>query len=123
VRIPAHRLVLIGGLAAVAGFGLLGVRVSPVLVFLSVFLQGVAWVFLHTTLQTWATMLSEEARATAVSLFAGFLFLGNGVGSYLAGVTLESRGSGPLFTVTAVGLAVFTVVATASRRRYAARLG
>lgn len=123
LRVVPHQLMLIGGVAAVVAFAILGVAVTPVLVFVSVALQGIAWVFMHTTLQTWATMLSDTARATAVSLFAGFMFLGNGVGSYAAGVALESRGANELFWATSIGLSVFTAVAVVSRRAYAEHLG
>ncbi|MDA8435573.1 MAG: MFS transporter [Actinomycetales bacterium] len=123
LRVPPHLLLLIGGVAAAVAFAILGVEVTPVLVFVSVALQGVAWVFMHTTLQTWATMLSDTARATAVSLFAGFMFLGNGFGSYAAGVALESRGASQLFWATSIGLAAFTAVAVVSRRTYSEHLG
>lgn len=121
-RLAAATLLVIGGAGAIIGFGLLAVEISPLLVIASVILLGVAWVFMHSTLQTWATSLTAEARATAVSLFAGFMFLGNGVGTLLAGFALESAGSRLLFlTVTLIAL-VLTAVAAIARRRFDNRL-
>lgn len=121
-RLTAATLLVIGGSGAIIGFGLLAVEISPLLVIASVALLGVAWVFMHSTLQTWATSLTAEARATAVSLFAGFMFLGNGVGTLLAGFALESAGSRLLFlTVTLIALGL-TAVAAIARRRFDNRL-
>lgn len=121
-RWAAAVLIAIGGAGAVIGYGLLAVAISPIYVVVSVVLMGVAWVFMHSTLQAWATSLSAEARATAVSLFAGFMFFGNAVGTLLAGVVLQDAGSRTLFlALTAIAL-VLTIVAASARRRFEHRL-
>ena len=121
-KLAAAVLLVIGGSGAIIGFGLLALSISPILVVVSVTLLGVAWVFMHSTLQTWATSLSSEARATAVSLFAGFMFLGNGVGTLLAGWGLENAGARSLFlTVTCIAM-LLTVIAAISRRRFESRI-
>ena len=121
-KLAAAVLLVIGGSGAIIGFGLLALSISPILVVVSVTLLGVAWVFMHSTLQTWATSLSSEARATAVSLFAGFMFLGNGVGTLLAGWGLENAGARSLFlTVTCIAT-LLTVIAAISRRRFESRI-
>ena len=51
-------------------------------------LLGLAWAAMHSSLQTWATEVLPEARATVVSLFAGSLF----VGSALAAVVVAGPG-------------------------------
>jgi len=121
-RWAAAVLILIGGSAAVVGYGVLAIEVSPVPVVISVALLGVAWVFMHTTLQAWATSLTDVARATAVSLFAGFMFFGNAVGTFVAGVTLEDDGARTLFMSASAIALVLTVVAATTRRRFENRL-
>ncbi len=123
LRVPAHLFLLVGGVSATLGFALLAVSVTPVTVFVSVALQGVAWVGMHTTLQTWATTLSDRARATAVSLFAGFMFLGNGVGASIAGFVLDFEGSTVLFVGATLVMVVLTATSVISRLRYSVRLG
>jgi predicted MFS family arabinose efflux permease len=123
VRLPAYALLAIGGTAAAMAFGILAVRVSVATVLISVLLQGVAWVYMHTTLQTWATTLSDRARATAVSLFAGCMFLGNAVGTFIAGTVLQNEGTRPLFGTAAILMVPLTITAAISRRRYTDRLG
>ncbi|MCF8543352.1 MAG: MFS transporter [Candidatus Nanopelagicales bacterium] len=128
VRRTTHRTspalyLLIGGTSASLGFGLLILSVTPVTVLVSCALQGIAWVTMHTTLQTWATTLSSTARATAVSLFAGFMFLGNGAGAFIAGSLLDFRGSATLFFTVTVGTIALTVLSFVGARRYAHRLG
>lgn len=123
VHAPPHLLLAVGGTAAAVGFAVLAVHVSAALVLVSVVMQGIAWVFMHTTLQTWATTLSDRARATAVSLFAGCMFLGSALGTLLAGIGLESEGPTLLFGAAALIMVALTVAATATRRRYSLRLG
>lgn len=128
VRRTTHRTspttyLFVGGMSATMGFAILILNVSPTTVLISCALQGIAWVTMHTTLQTWATTLSDSARATAVSLFAGFMFLGNGVGASITGYLLDFRGSVALFTTVTIGTAALTVLSVAGARRYAHRLG
>ncbi|MBI1350605.1 MAG: MFS transporter [Actinomycetales bacterium] len=122
-RISSAGFLLIGGVSASLGFALLIAVVNPVSVLISCSLQGIAWVTMHTTLQTWATTLSNAARAMAVSLFAGFMFLGNGVGAFITGSLLDFRGAATMFTVVTAGTIVLTVLSVQGARRYAHRLG
>jgi len=122
-RVSPAGFLLIGGVSASFGFGILILIVSPTMVLISCALQGVAWVTMHTTLQTWSTTLSNRARATAVSLFAGFMFLGNGFGAFVAGYLLDFRGSEVMFSVITSGVLVLTILAVIGARRYQHRLG
>ncbi len=63
-------------------------------------LGGFGFFMFHNTMQTNATHMAPQARGTAVSLFASFLFLGQSVGVYLAASLIERLGSG---TVIALG--------------------
>lgn len=128
VRRVTHRVspagfLLIGGVSAGFGFGMLILIVSPAMVLVSCALQGVAWVTMHTTLQTWSTTLSNRARATAVSLFAGFMFLGNGFGAFVAGYLLDFQGSEVMFSVITTAVVGLTILAVIGARRYQHRLG
>jgi len=80
-------------------------------------------VTMHTTLQTWSTTLSNRARALAVSLFAGMMFLGNGFGAFVAGYLLDFRGSVAMFSVVTAGVVVLTALSVVGARRYQHRLG
>jgi predicted MFS family arabinose efflux permease len=116
--VPPHHFLFSGGAAATVGFVLIAVHLSEVTVVISVLFQGASWVLMHTTLQTWITSVAPEARATAVSLFAGFMFLGNGGGIYLAGYLLTNSGSTWLFGLSGLCIALFTVIAVITQRRH-----
>jgi predicted MFS family arabinose efflux permease len=122
-RVTPAGFLLIGGISATVGFAVLILVVNPIAVLVSCTLQGIAWVTMHTTLQTWATTLSQAARAMAVSLFAGFMFLGNGVGAFITGTLLDFRGAATMFSVVTIGTLVLTMLSVAGARRYAHRLG
>lgn len=107
-----------GGLFAALGFVVVALLLNEATVFVSVVLQGAAWVLMHTTLQTWVTAVTPRARATAVSLFAGFMFLGNGAGVYLASHLLTDSGSTAMFGLAALTTALLTALAVITQRRY-----
>ena len=99
---PAIRLFSVGGASAVIGFAILAFHVSLWSVAVSVFFQGIAWVFFHTTLQTWITSIKIPGKSTAISLFAAYLFIGNAVGSTFSGVALQHYGTMFLYSIATI---------------------
>lgn len=116
-----HLLILTGGSIAVAAYVLLTITHAAVPVVVGTVLLGAGWAFMHSTLQTWATDMAPDARATAVSLFATMLFTGSALGAALFGPLVDT---GRYTAVFAIALAVgvpMTIAATLGRRRYATR--
>jgi len=122
-HVHPHRFLFYGGSASIIGFAILAVSVNAWTAFISVCFQGIAWVLMHTTLQTWATSLSDKARAMAVSLFAGFMFLGNGAGAFAASHLLEFSGPPTLFGAAAATMIGLTTVSVLTQRHYSHPLG
>jgi predicted MFS family arabinose efflux permease len=94
--------------------------VSPALIGIAVaaLLNGGGFAFMHSTLQTWATHVAPDLRATAVSLFAACLFLG---GALATAVAAPLAGSGHFRTVFAIAAATclpLGVAAVVTRHRY-----
>jgi predicted MFS family arabinose efflux permease len=86
---------------------------TPVLAFVAAVLLGLAWVSMHSSLQTWATQVQPRVRATVVSAFAGTLFLGSAAAAVLAGGFAEAHRYALIFgwaTLLAVVLGVFATV-------------
>src|SRR5215210_8561783 len=114
----AAALILIGGgmlalgyATGAVGHSLIGVGVAAVLV-------GGGFAFIHTTLQTWATEVVPEARATVISLFAAALFAGSG-GATAAAAPLADEGRfGFLFATAALLAMPMGFFAALARRRY-----
>ncbi|HEX5494491.1 MAG TPA: MFS transporter [Mycobacteriales bacterium] len=84
-RLSGATLIGVGAVALSAACGLVWAALLPAFAVGGCLLLGVAWAFLHSTLQTWATEVVPAARAMAVSLFAGSLFAGSAVASALGG--------------------------------------
>jgi predicted MFS family arabinose efflux permease len=104
---PAARLIGIGStliavglLAAAADPGLGGIGAAALLV-------AGGFAFLHSTLQTWATEVAPDLRATAVSLFAAALFTGGAVGTALVGPLADG---GEFAAVFLIGVAITIVL-------------
>ena len=119
-RLGASVLILIGAgmlalgcAAAATDQSLAGVSAAAVFV-------GGGFAFMHSTLQTWATDVVPEARATVISLFAAALFAGSGI-STMAVAPLAESGSFTLLFALAVVVAVpLGLFAGLARWRYAA---
>jgi predicted MFS family arabinose efflux permease len=101
------------------GFAFLTLAVEPVWQFapLATLGIGLGFFMLHNTLQTEATQMTPEARATSVALFASMYFLGQTLGVALAAPVMDSVGARPLFATSAVLLPVLAFVFTARLKR------
>ena len=121
-RLGASALILIGGgmlalgcAAAAVWQSLAGVSAAAVLI-------GGGFAFMHSTLQTWATDVVPEARATVISLFAAALFAGSGISAMAAAPLAEAGAFGLLFGLAALVAAPLGLFAGLARRRYSGHL-
>ncbi len=120
-RVSPAGLAAVGGAFLVAAWvvpGALGVNIATVSV-AALLLSG-TWAFLHSTLQTWATIVVPGERATAVALFASMLFLGSAAGTALFAQLAEAGAFRTMFLL-AVGVAVPVALASAIGRAAYAR--
>ncbi len=103
-------MLVAGGTMLVVAYGLMGLR--PMLLFfpIAMVLAGSGFVIAHSTLQARATELVPELRGTTVALFAFALFIGGGLGTYVAGLAIEGFGYEATIYGTAALLALFTAL-------------
>src|SRR5215208_1865311 len=101
-RLGRYALILIGGALLTLGYtagaldrNLLGTALAAVLV-------GGGFAFMHSTLQTWATQVVPEARASVISFFAAALFAGSGIATIAVAPLAEAHSYGLLFAVAAL---------------------
>ena len=118
-RLGPSALILIGGgmltlgyASGASGRSLAGVGVAAVLV-------GGGFAFMHSTLQTWATEVVPEARATVISFFAAALFVGSGVATTVAAPLAEGGRFGLLFATAALVAVPLGIFAALARYGYA----
>ena len=119
-RLPPAQLIAIGSTLMALGF--LAAAVDPDLtgIAAAALLAAGGFAFLHSTLQTWATEVAPDLRATAVSLFAAALFTGGAVGTAAVGPLADSGEFASVFLVGVVVTAVLGPCAAVARRRYGA---
>jgi predicted MFS family arabinose efflux permease len=110
VRIEERGMLLLGGSLLTISYVLIVLRPTFVFFPLAMLLSGSGFVIAHSTLQSRATELVPELRGTAVALFAFALFLGGGLGTYLAGLVIEYWGFTVALGGTALAIALFTLV-------------
>ncbi len=103
-RVEASRFIAVGGGFGVAGCALVAATTSPWIAAASCLLLGLCWAAMHTSLQTWATQVAPEERATVVAFFAGSLFAGTAVMTAIGGPLAEDG----RFTVLFIACAVLT---------------
>ena len=117
-RLGRHALILIGGAFLASGYAagaldrhLAGAALAAILV-------AGGFAFMHSTLQTWATEVLPEARATVVSFFAGAVFAGSGLATAAAAPLAEAGSFGPLFALATLSAIPLGLVGSAARLRY-----
>jgi MFS family permease len=122
-RTRASRLIALGASAAAAGCALLTLARAPGVALAAAVLLGLAWVSMHSSLQTWATEVLPGVRATVVSAFAGALFLGSAVAAKLAGGFAENHRYALIFGWATMLAVVLGLLATFGRVRWIASEG
>jgi predicted MFS family arabinose efflux permease len=78
---------------------------------------GLGFYMLHNTLQTNATLMTPEARGTAVALFSSALYIGQTAGVTAGAPVIDRFGARPLFLVAAVGLPMLAIWFTCELKR------
>jgi predicted MFS family arabinose efflux permease len=116
-QLGQRRLLLIGALCILAGFSALTFTVwlAPrtlvaVLAALSCLLAGFGFYMLHNTLQTLASQMSAESRATAVGLFAVAIFLGQSTGVSTVATIGPIIGFSPVFLAAGIAMLMLAVM-------------
>jgi MFS transporter, YNFM family, putative membrane transport protein len=118
---PPWLLILIGGSMAVVAYVVMVVSHSVAPVVVGTVLLGGGWAFMHSTLQTWATDMAPDYRATAVSLFATLLFTGSAIGAAIYGPMVDAGSFTLMFAITLAVSVPLVIAATLGRRRYSTR--
>ena len=109
---------MIGG-ATLVGVQLIAMAMGPEwrLQALSLIFMGWGFYMIHGSLQVFASELSAEARATALSLHAFFFFMGQTIGPIAYGFGIQHAGKVPtLLTAAAVMIALGFVCAKLLRQ-------
>jgi predicted MFS family arabinose efflux permease len=114
-RLGASALILIGAGMLSLGYASGAVGQSLASVSVAAILVGGGFAFMHSTLQTWATDVVPEARATVISLFAAALFAGSGVATMAAAPLAEAGSFDLLFALAALVAVPLGLVAGLAR--------
>jgi len=117
-RLGASALILIGAGMLVLGYASGAIDQSLASVSVAAIFVGGGFAFMHSTLQTWATEVVPEARATVISLFAAALFAGSGVAAAAAAPLAEAGSFDLLFALAALVAVPLGLFAGLARRRY-----
>ena len=102
VEFGERGLVLGGGIAVALGFVALAAVPYWELAPLACTLLGLGYYMVHNTLQTNATQMLPQSRATAVAAFSSMLFLGQSVGVAVAAPIVDRAGAVPVFISAAL---------------------
>jgi predicted MFS family arabinose efflux permease len=117
-RLGASVLILIGAGMLSLGYASGAVGQSLASVSAAAILVGGGFAFMHSTLQTWATEVVPEARATVISLFAAALFVGSGVAAMAAAPLAEAGSFDLLFALGALVAVPLGLFAGLARHGY-----
>ncbi len=74
---------------------------------------------MHPTLQSWATEVAPEARATVISFFAAALFVGSSLATSAAAPLADAGSYHLIFALAALAAVPLGLLGYLARRRYA----
>jgi MFS transporter, YNFM family, putative membrane transport protein len=114
-------LVVGGGAVVMIGFVMLAAAPWWQSAPLACTLLGFGYYMVHNTLQTNATQMLPEARATAVAGFSSALFLGTSAGVALAAPIVDRAGAVPVFLLAALlwpALAIVIRIKLSGREKF-----
>jgi len=92
-----HGHFMLGGVSAVAGLALFGLSPWLPLALAGLFLTGLGAAAVHNNLQTFASQMLPEARASGFATFATTFFLAQAVGAAVFASLLDTRGPSEMF--------------------------
>lgn len=118
-QVGHHRMPVLGSSILTAAFALIWLVNDWRSLCAGFFLLGFGYILLHTALQTYATELLPESRGICVSLFAFFLFLGNGLGPIFFGLFYDLGGAGGMLKAATVCLVLYTFYCNFAFRHFA----
>ncbi|MEV0247999.1 MFS transporter [Nocardia sp. NPDC050712] len=116
--LPVAVLMALGGAQMCLGYVIAAARIDPAAVIATTLLLGGGWAFLHSSLQTWSTEVAPGARGTAVSLFAGALFLGSAAATAAGAPAVQYGHYTALFAGAAIATIPLTLVGVFGWRRW-----
>lgn len=94
----------LGALFMAAGIGTICLSPTIIALCIGLILAGGGYCICHTTLQTYATELLPQARATAMSFFSFSVFLGSGLGPFWLGYIYDVDGASIMLESLAISL-------------------
>lgn len=108
-RLGASRMPVAGAVLMTLGFAVIWGWSNVVALTAGFIVMGFGFSYCHSTLQTYATDLLPNGRATAVSVFAFSLFLGSGLGPVVGGKILDTYGVSAMLGSVTGGTALFAL--------------
>ena len=102
-------LAIFGGVLLGAAYLLLAIGAAWWIAPIAVAAIGLGFYALHNTLQTNATQMIPQARATAVAIFSSMIYFGQMIGVAAGSVLFDRFGAAPLFIIAALALPALSV--------------
>jgi MFS family permease len=117
-HVSPAKLIAIGGTAAAVAGSCAAISQKPLVAAVAAALIGMAWVFMHSTLQTWATEVLPSARPTVVSLFGSSMFVGSALAAVLVAGLAELNRYGEIFLLATIATVPLGVLASRGRAKW-----
>ncbi len=118
-RLGKGALISLGGALLALGYAAGALSQNLLSISVAACFVGGGFAFMHSTLQTWATEVAPEVRATVISFFAAALFVGSGLATTAAAPLAEESAFGILFALAALVALPLGLLGGLARRRYA----
>jgi len=115
-RLGLYNLILAGGVVSGIGLALMSLGASWPVEMATFAIVGVGFYMIHNSLQTQATELAPNYRASGVAAHAFFFFLGQAVGPLVYRVGLAEVGSEATLVIAGIAMALLGVATAVGLR-------
>jgi len=119
-RMTPVAMIATGGTILLGAYAIASARQAVPNILAASVLIGVGYSFMHSTLQTWATEVAPDARATATSLFVTAAYTGASIAHTRISPLASAHRFGRLFLAGALLTVPIMLIAAAARSRFRA---
>ncbi|MGI8807034.1 MAG: MFS transporter [Acidimicrobiales bacterium] len=117
-RMSPVLMIATGGTILLGAYSVAAYRQAVPNILVASLLIGVGYSFMHSTLQTWATEVAPDARATATSLFVTAVYTGASIAHTLISPLASAHRFGRLFLAGAIATVPVAMIAASARWRF-----
>lgn len=122
-KVSQRYMPFFGATLMATGYGVIWLSPTVTALCIGLIFAGAGYCFCHTTLQTFATELLPQGRATAMSFFSFSIFMGSGIGPIWLGFIYDVYGAEIMLEAMTISLIMLALLSFLAFKLFFSSLG